>query len=529
MRLSLPIFAACVPLLAQNPEAAGLLDRIAAQEREFVERLRPLQPVLEAYLQEVSEAGVLQADHYLLGKLDLRNGPEHLTYLASPAFQKPSRKKAPPLVLAPAGFAQMVVPDADDFNRETYRFDYVRREFLGELRCLVIDVAPHDPKAVGRFLGRIWVEDQDHRIVRFNGTYTHSNKTAMFFHFDSWRVPVAPGWYAPAFVYIEDARPVRLKGQMRLWGYQTARSRRWGELTNVRIEAEAPVRDQAAAPDWSPVESQRAWARQAEENVLDKLERSGLLAPKGDVEQVLNTVVNNLVVTSELNLEAQCRVLLTTPLETFSIGRTIVISRGLLDVLPDEASLAMVLSDELAHIALGHRTETMFAFSDRTIFSEEEILRRLRFARSPEEIEAAGKRAVEILAKSPYRDKLAQAGLFLKALASRAPRLTHLIAANVGNRLAGGSNLVRLGELAQAAPPLEENKLDQIAALPLGSRVRLDPWTNQISLIKAKPVALLSPREKMPFEVTPVVLHLTRVAAGSETAKAGPTPLSGKQ
>jgi hypothetical protein len=522
--MRIPIFAALLPLAAQTPDAAGLLDRIATHEREFVERLRTIQPVLEAYLQEVSEAGELQADHYLIGKLDLRNGPEHLTYLASPAFQKPIRKRSQPLVLAPAGFAQMVVPDADEFNRETYRFDYVRREFLGELRCLVFDLGPRDRKAVGRFLGRVWVEDRDYRIVRFNGTYSHSSKAETFFHFDSWRVPVAAGWYVPAFVYVEDASPVRLKGHVRLWGYNTQRSSRWHELTNVLIEADAPVRDQAAPQDLAPVESQRAWARQAEENVLDKLERSGLLAPRGEVEQVLNTVVNNLVVTSELSLEAQCRVLLTTPLETFSIGRTIVISRGLLDVLPDEASLAMVLSDELAHIALGHRTETMFAFSDRTIFPEEEILRRLRFARPPSEIDAAGKRAVEILAKSPYRDKLGNAGLFLRALASRAPRLTRLIEANLGNRLASAGTLVRLGELASAAPPLEEHKLDQIAALPLGSRVRLDPWTNRISLIPTKPVALLSPREKMPFEVTPIVLHLTRVAAGAETARVGQSP-----
>ena len=55
-----------------------------------------------------------------------------------------------------------------------------------------------------------------------------------------------------------------------------------------------------------------------------------------------------------------------------------LISRGLLDVLPDEASLAMVLSDELAHIALGHRTETNFAFSDQTMLGDSELLKRLQ-------------------------------------------------------------------------------------------------------------------------------------------------------
>jgi hypothetical protein len=45
-------------------------------------------------------------------------------------------------------------------------------------------------------------------------------------------------------------------------------------------------------------------------------------------------------------------VLLTTPLESFVVGRTIILSRGLLDVLPDEATLAAVLAHELAHIVL---------------------------------------------------------------------------------------------------------------------------------------------------------------------------------
>jgi len=46
------------------------------------------------------------------------------------------------------------------------------------------------------------------------------------------------------------------------------------------------------------------------------------------VDEVLNTVVNNLIVSANLGIEAHCRVLLTTPIETFSLGHTIVISRG---------------------------------------------------------------------------------------------------------------------------------------------------------------------------------------------------------
>ena len=202
--------------------------------------------------------------------------------------------------------------------------------------------------------------------------------------------------------------------------------------------------------------------------------------------------------------------LLTTPLETFSIGHTIVISRGLIDVLPDEASLALVLADELSHIALGHPTPTQFAFGNQTMLTDAEMFLRLHFERTPAELEAAGKKTIEIMRASPYQ-KTANAGLFLKALASRSGLLPRLLAANLGNQLANPEALARLAEFTSSAPELEEDQLKQIAALPLGSRIKLDPWRDQITLVKTRPLELLSPREKMPFEITPFILYLTRL------------------
>jgi hypothetical protein len=228
------------------------------------------------------------------------------------------------------------------------------------------------------------------------------------------------------------------------------------------------------------------------------------------VDQVLDTVINNLSATNGLTVEAHGRVLLTTPIETFTVGHTILISRGLLDVLPDENSLAMVLSDELAHIALGHKTNTQFAFRSMTMFSDEELIERFRFARTQQETAEAGKRAVEFLSKSPYASKLGNAGLFLRALSSRAPRFPNLIRPNIGNGLANGETILRMADLLARAPSLEEDKLEQIAALPLGSRVKLDPWTCETSLMKTRPVELLAAREKLLFEITPFTLFLTR-------------------
>jgi polysaccharide biosynthesis/export protein len=291
--------------------------------------------------------------------------------------------------------------------------------------------------------------------------------------------------------------------------YIASTANKLDELTSILIESESAVKDQAASKDVSPLESQRSWERQAEENLLARLEKGGFLAPAGAVDEVLNTVVNNLIVSANLKIEAHCRVLLTTPIETFSAGHTIIISRGLIDVLPDEASLALVLAGELSHVVLGHRTQTQFAFNNQTMLSDVELWQRFRFQRPPHELAEAGKKTIEIMRASPYQNT-ANAGLFLKALAGRSSALPRLLEANLGDQMANPEALARLAEFAASAPALEENKMEQIAALPLGSRVKLNPCDNRIELVKTRPIALLSPREKMPFEVTPFALYLTR-------------------
>jgi len=94
--------------------------------------------------------------------------------------------------------------------------------------------------------------------------------------------------------------------------------------------------------------------------------------------------------------------------------------------------------------------------------------------------------------------------------------LPNLIRPHLGNSVAQGKN-VRMSVLLSAAPALNESKLDQIAALPLGGRIKLDPWSDQVELSKGKAVALSSAHEKMEFEITPFFPHLTRYAtAGTE-------------
>jgi hypothetical protein len=295
-------------------------------------------------------------------------------------------------------------------------------------------------------------------------------------------------------------------------------------FTEVLVDEASAVKDNSdTAQDLPPVAAERAWQRQAEDNVIERLERGGLLARTGDVDRVLNTVINNLEITNNIDIqpEVRCRVLLTSPVESFTMGHTIFVSRGMLDVLPDEASLAAVLAHELSHIVLGHPTDTTFAFKDRSIVSDENLLARMHFTRTQQEEQQADNKALTLLQNSPYHDKLDSVGLFLRQVDARRSVLPNLIRSDMGNSLITGSgNDLRLQELTKNAPKLEPKKVTQLAALPLGGRIKVDPWNNRIEINKAKPIQLLTAREKMPLEVTPVYPHLTRL--GQETPAEAP-------
>ena len=121
-------------------------------------------------------------------------------------------------------------------------------------------------------------------------------------------------------------------------------------------------------------------------------------------------------------------------------------------------------------------------------------------------------RSIELLKHSPYNDKLDKAGLFLRAVAAAAPNTPHLFGAHLGNRLAQGDHVRHMAGLMWSAPELKPSSIDQIAALPLGARIKVNAWDSRIRLMKSKPVTLLWAREKMPFEVTPLFPHLARVS-----------------
>jgi hypothetical protein len=519
--------------------ADAVVDRVIQREHALMTMLNGRTPLVETYLQDLKMDPVMgispKGDHYFLGKMDLGSTIERRDFLSKDASMESSMLggfvKLFKFEYQPMGFSWMIFADRQGFDKDHYTFQYVRREFLGNVRCMVFEVKPKPKTGNGRFEGRIWVEDQDYNIVRLNGSFVPRPRNAYFFHMDSWRLNVVPGFWVPAYVYSEEGdfsygakdNKVAFKAQTRLWGYRLEKDDRDSELTQLVVDSSVKD-DSAAAQDSSPLQAQRQWQQQAEENVLERLQKAGLLAPEGQIDKILETVANNLLITNNVELPSpvHARVMLTTPLETFSVGNTIVISRGLLDVLPDEACLAMALSHELGHIVLGHNMGSKYGFSDRMLFADQSTYRNMGFSHSPEEEDQADQKALELLKKSPYSQKLDSAGLFLKQLTERAPALSALLTPHLGNSFTDAQGTVhRMAALMNSAPALEPNKVSQIAALPLGGRVKLNPWDDHVELVKAAPVTIISARDKLPFEVTPFFPRLTRYGIEDQSASTG--------
>ena len=311
---------------AQGPRTMDeAIDRVITNENRLYGSIKNYSPLVETYIQNLKpdkDLGYVPAgDKYFLGRADFAKGVSLVSLSDTDGkgkkiFSSIGNFFTFAMQYLPDGFLQMIFIDTNGFDKQHYKFDYVQREFLGEVRCLVFDVTPLPKSGKGRFAGRIWVEDQGFNVVRFNGSYNGGGHSSWYFNFDSWRTNVQPGIWLPTFIYSEEkdlhyalSKKLDFKAQTRLWGYNLGHSSQEQELSKILVES--PANDETTtANDLSPIQAQRSWDRQAEDNVVDRLQRIGLIAPKGEVDKVLETVVNNLEVTNNIDVEpdVRCRI-----------------------------------------------------------------------------------------------------------------------------------------------------------------------------------------------------------------------------
>jgi hypothetical protein len=503
---------------------------MAQNERAIIRQVSERAPLVETYLQVYGANGDgLVDDRYYVSRVREGKG------LLNDIFVEPSdvvagrtSKKASfrehlghftqltiehrPLTYDAVGFMELLGPDIHGFSPGRYRFQYLGTEYLGDVRTAVFNV---EPKHSGLFNGRIWVES-DGNLVRFTGRFTpgssESRDHPRYVHFDSWRTNVGSGLWLPSSIYVEQKLlSGEIHGQVRLWGYGLIENqRKAGDHVSVTIDNAVDRTDSGA--DVDPLTALREWSRMGSANALEKLQHAGLLSPAGGFDTVLDQIATNIIIPNNLSFDApvHCRVLLTTPIEALTVGSTIVLSKGLIESLPNEESIASVIAFELAHLSTdGNKRDARYSFADATNFSDSSMYRKMPLAHSEEQNVRAAELAVSYLRKSMYTDKLTSVGLYYRQMEAVAGRLKCLYLPSVGDSLVSPEGRPwLLSKMLDIAPHLSPGDTSQVAALPLGSNLLVDAWTGQVSLNTAPRPAPEFSYEKRPFEVMPVYYRL---------------------
>jgi hypothetical protein len=159
---------------------------------------------------------------------------------------------------------------------------------------------------------------------------------------------------------------------------------------------------------------------------------------------------------------------------------------------------------------MGHHIDTRYAFNDRLLFPDESTFQRINMYHSDHDNDEAAKKSMEYLQNSMYKDQLPSAGLYYAQLVDRAKVLKALNTPKLGDSLLKADGTPWMGDLYKMSPKLNWDDLTQRAANPLGFWLKTDPWDDKVHQLNAKVYAYMNARDKMPFEVTPIVYRLQR-------------------
>ena len=546
-----------------TPEQSALVDRAIVREKVVIQTVKERAPLVETYIQNMKPDPVMrqipESDQHFLGRVEFSKVIGDTAFAEGPkAGKQPSKTShflgslnfikglggSLHLQFAEAGFVSMLLMDSNQFDKQHYNFYFVRNDFLGSIPTAVFDVTPASKSSTGRFFGRIWIEKNGGNVVRFNGDFAGSEKDYHeFFHFDSWRTNVTPDLWLPTSFYVEESDPksqtstLKFKAINHVWGYVLKVPANNDVQTDVTVGGAADLTQQSA--DCGPLCAQRAFEKQAEDNVVERLFQAGLLDAPSEFDKTLEALANNILAYNKVPVAApiHVRTLLTEPLESLAVGNTIILSKSLIDTTAvvttdgqqQQGNLNAILAFQLAHIMTGHHLDTKYAFEDRLMFPTESVFKKIPMHHTDADNTEAAKRAIEYLSNAPeLADSQKYFGLYLQQLQQRIKGLKALNEPVIGDALVKSDTDTTfwLAALMPKADKLDVKNLTQQGAVPLSSYLRFDPWTDQVVALHSGFEPILSPSDKMPFEVTPVFIRLSYFQAPSDpaAAPAGTTP-----
>ena len=542
-----------------TPAQSALIDKAVLREKEVIKVVKERAPIVETYIQNMKPDPVMRqvpdSDEHFLGRVEFGRIIGDQAFEAGPkAGEKKSKMSffkdsagflgglggSLHLQFHEAGFVQMLLMDSNSFDRQHYNFYFVRNDFLGNTPTAVFDVTPASGKSErGRFFGRIWVETRDGNVVRFNGDFAGSEKDYQeFFHFDSWRTNVQPNLWLPTSFYVEESDPksqtstLKFKAINHVWGYVLKVPSKEAENTSLEVVGAQDVSNDAQ--DESPLGAQRAFAKQAEDNVVERLFQAGLLDAPSDFDKTLEALANNILAYNNIAVSSpiHVRTLLTEPLESLAVGNTIILSKSLIDttavITQDGAqqmgNLNALLAFQLAHIISGHRLDTKYAFNDRLLFPDNSSFKKIPMHHTAADNTEAAKKAIELLNAKELVDGQKYFGLYLQQLQARVKALRALNEPMIGDGLVKGDTDTSfwMAALIPKSEKLDVKNLKQQAAEPLSAYLRFDPWTDQVVTLHTAFEPLLSASDKMPFEVSPVYIKLSYWKPAADPVPAPP-------
>jgi len=160
------------------------------------------------------------------------------------------------------------------------------------------------------------------------------------------------------------------------------------------------------------------------------------------------------------------------------------------------------LAHELGHILSGHTLADRWAVRDWSVLLVEDHFDHFNFPLDASVEEAANAKTIQLLNGSPYKDKLGNSAQFLQMLGTQAHSLPSLISPHLISEVPLANLLLTVAHSTSAS------KEQSISALPMGSRIDMNPWTSQVDLQKGKPSALVSSRKRQPLLINPSIPHL---------------------
>jgi hypothetical protein len=454
-----------------------LARRIFDGERKTIALFAKRNPIVETYAQSLNPEQAPQAiidDAYLLRRVSLDADSPSGRMRQSFAFGRMVRSRMIKMnngdrwPLYPEGYVDMLFADHTAFDQDHYTLKYETTVMLGDTECLRLAVAPIEPKWSGQFAGTIWVETNRFRIVRLEGTFTPKRPTffakylnvrgfstlGIYLHFDSWRQEVAPGIWMPAYSYFDDARlwndgkfatSYHLRGHTWVWGYTEG------------VDKGKPSPAQAAT------------------DPLSRLQDAGLIASPGVVEHWLENIVQDVQMAGHIaGPEIYCRILMTSPVEMFSVGNTVVISRGLLNIVPDQLILTGLLARQIAQMTL--KLGSTKPLKSIPIFDTRRISDFAGFGgrHTAGKVSAMHNLMAERLSSTQFAAAVLSADRFVGSLAAASSQTPHLLL-----RTGFGFGLV---ERKRSGRPADSTSVTLTTALVLRADYGLNSWLDQVTI-----------------------------------------------